>query len=534
MSRCWKILISVGAALVIAVLLSIIHHYRLRAATDAYIAQLKAQGEPMELAQVIPPPVPPEQNGALLITNALAQIDTEEIYTNSLLFKNDPLGMSRSIEPGKEIVGWQQPVIHDLEGYGGGYYPTNTWEDLGTQLARRGKNLNDLRKLIEMPTLDFDLDYSDIGAFGQMSYLMQLKYAVQWLEVSECYNLHVGKTADACTDIRAMLALIKGETRERYEISQLVRFAFVQMTAGATWDLLQATNGSDENLAQLQRDWQALRLVAPLRNAFLFERVNQQRLLEHFRQSPTNLSWWLGSILVQKGYDYEKTGEGSSARWVLVDKSPPFKKLMNKISIPWNDVQWRWFWSYKDGLRALQIWGVVLDGTQQLETNSSFLSVQSFVNTNFTRLDLDTVKHNPYLVASQNAMSQLSAIRKVANAEVARNVVLTAIALKRYELRNRRLPTTLDELVPEFLKSVPIDCMDGRPLRYRPNPDGTFLLYSVSENGRDDGGNPAQPSNHNDFPDYGWNDSRALDWVWPQPATPQEIRAYYARQKSGN
>ena len=55
----------------VAILVPVIHHYQLRAATEAYIAQLKAQGEPMELAQVIPPPVPPEQNGAV-ISKALA------------------------------------------------------------------------------------------------------------------------------------------------------------------------------------------------------------------------------------------------------------------------------------------------------------------------------------------------------------------------------------------------------------------------------------------------------------------------------
>ena len=70
--------------------------------------------------------------------------------------------------------------------------------------------------------------------------------------------------------------------------------------------------------------------------------------------------------------------------------------------------------------------------------------------------------------------------------------------------------------------------MNGQPLRYRLKADRTFLLYSVGQNDKDDGGNPAQPSNDNDFPDYNWNDSRALDWVWPQPATEAEIQNYYA------
>ena len=65
MSRRRKILITLGIMLGVAILVPVIRHYQLRAATEAYIAQLKAQGEPMDLAQVIPPPVPPEQNGAI-------------------------------------------------------------------------------------------------------------------------------------------------------------------------------------------------------------------------------------------------------------------------------------------------------------------------------------------------------------------------------------------------------------------------------------------------------------------------------------
>jgi hypothetical protein len=106
--------------------------------------------------------------------------------------------------------------------------------------------------------------------------------------------------------------------------------------------------------------------------------------------------------------------------------------------------------------------------------------------------------------------------------------------LKRYELRNHRLPDKLNELVPEYLKSVPIDCMDGQPLRYRQNADGTFLLYSVGPNGKDDGGNPAEGKDFAAMNIHNWLDLFVLDWIWPQPATEAEIKAYYDRQKSGN
>jgi hypothetical protein len=47
--------------------------------------------------------------------------------------------------------------------------------------------------------------------------------------------------------------------------------------------------------------------------------------------------------------------------------------------------------------------------------------------------------------------------------------------------------------VPEFLPALPFDYMSGRPLCYRLNTTG-FLLYSVGEDGRDDGGDPKSPS----------------------------------------
>jgi hypothetical protein len=466
-----------------------------------------------------------------LITNALAQLYAAPNATNWVVGNNAPSDMNQII-PGKERAGWHGPVIHSADTWP--HNLTNTWDEAGAQLAARQNDLNALRGLIERPTLDFHMDYSDIRDLGLPPHLSKLKLAVRWLEASEYYNLHQDKIADACTDVRAMLAFIKGEAQERYEISQLLREALVRMVAYATWNILQTTNVSDENLAQLQGDWESLEITAPLKDSFLFERVSELRMFVNFRQSPTNLPLWLGSILMRKGYDYEQTGEGDSARWVLVDKSPPLKKLMNKISVPWNKAQWRWFWSYEDEIHALPIWGVVLDGTCQLETNHSFLFTEAFVKTNFARLNTDSLTNHPFETVSQNAVSQLAAIRHAARAEVTKNVAIAAIALKRYEFRHKQLPDSLGELVPDFLKAVPTDYLSGQPLHYRRNDDGTFTLYSVGRNGQDDGGNAALEktgeTSYSSSNYYDWQQDNALDWVWPQPATEEEIQKYYEAQ----
>ncbi len=93
-------------------------------------------------------------------------------------------------------------------------------------------------------------------------------------------------------------------------------------------------------------------------------------------------------------------------------------------------------------------------------------------------------------------------------------MVVTAVALKRYELRHGRLPASLAALSPELLKTTPRDLMDGLPLRYQARADGSFTLYSVGEDLRDNGGDP--------LPGAGKSSGQCAqnwvgqDWVWPK------------------
>ena len=118
--------------------------------------------------------------------------------------------------------------------------------------------------------------------------------------------------------------------------------------------------------------------------------------------------------------------------------------------------------------------------------------------------------------------------KRMSDAENARRMTVTAIALKRFRLRHGKYPAQLRELVPEFLPRPPIDLMDGKPLRYRQRDDGTFLLYSVGEDGKDDGGDSSPPSSSagDDWGSKQWYGMR--DAVWPMPATRDEVKKYEA------
>jgi hypothetical protein len=111
-------------------------------------------------------------------------------------------------------------------------------------------------------------------------------------------------------------------------------------------------------------------------------------------------------------------------------------------------------------------------------------------------------------------------LQKAARTETHRNLVVTVLALERYRLRHGAYPPALSALVPELLRKTPRDFMDGQPLRYRANDDGTFLLYSIGDDGKDDGGDSTPTKNRS--PVSFWN---GRDYVWPAAAKPEEVAA---------
>jgi hypothetical protein len=68
-----------------------------------------------------------------------------------------------------------------------------------------------------------------------------------------------------------------------------------------------------------------------------------------------------------------------------------------------------------------------------------------------------------------------------------RRMAATALAIRLYALENGgNLPKTLDELVPKYLPAAPLDPLsDGKRIGYDSQRQ---ILWSVGENGRDDGG----------------------------------------------
>ncbi|MBI4243257.1 MAG: hypothetical protein HY606_04125 [Planctomycetes bacterium] len=67
------------------------------------------------------------------------------------------------------------------------------------------------------------------------------------------------------------------------------------------------------------------------------------------------------------------------------------------------------------------------------------------------------------------------------------NGLRIALALKIYKAEKNEYPNFLDTLIPEYLPELPKDPFTGKDYIYRKEDDG-FIVYSVGKNGKDDSG----------------------------------------------
>jgi len=326
------------------------------------------------------------------------------------------------------------------------------------------------------------------------------------------------------TNVRTILAMVKGSEEERLVISQLVRMSIAQIAFAANWAALQATNATDAQLADLQRDWAELEFLRAAENALAMERAMNEAALDQMRSS----SAYFRQMTTAYGLGGASPTLGSSNSFSQVSHS-----LLRGTAETGREFIWRFVWSYPDELTFLKGEQFLLEAARLARTNGFFRDALRQANIRVAELRIEPLNdENSHVIDSydgslrslfsQSVLSMNRYLIRIMQVEAARQMAVTAIALKRCQLRHGSHPADLAALVPEFLPAVPRDPVDGQPLRYRRSGEQSFSLYSIGADGEDNGGdaNTAEAGSKS----LAWQNGR--DWIWPQPATEEEIRAY--------
>ena len=71
------------------------------------------------------------------------------------------------------------------------------------------------------------------------------------------------------------------------------------------------------------------------------------------------------------------------------------------------------------------------------------------------------------------------------------DILRLEVALLRFKADKHTFPTTLAELSPKYLKTMPVDPLDSnKPYKYQLKPDGAYLLYGLGQDMVDHRGSP--------------------------------------------
>jgi hypothetical protein len=268
----------------------------------------------------------------------------------------------------------------------------------------------------------------------------------------------------------------------------------------ATWEALQSSQLSEPQLAELQAKWEEMDLfervaaVLPMERNFCIESLAELRRTNFY-----------GPLALPPSDSF------------LDDVGPRIKEWYDHYPRRW---QWSASWSYDEEMYMIETYEIGLQAERRARGAGAFVPAMQEYEQKGDNLDRHHPESTNYFLFFDTPYGQAwGCLRQAARADTARRITVTAIALKRYQLAHNAYPASLNELVPQYLAQVPLDFMDGKPLRYKLQADGSFLLYSVGEDGEDNGGDPKPATGG-----YTWLDGR--DFVWPRPATAQEIEDY--------
>jgi hypothetical protein len=513
MSTRRKVTMIVAIVVAVFVLGPVGFHFYLRWECARYRAELTSKGEKLKYQQIVGAPPLDAQNGAPALRNVFAQLPTG---STSNLVGNVPRTMTR-VAPGRAIVGWQQPDLWSDSTPG----ETSSWVDMRQELERYAPVLREMRSALAHSAFDFNLNYAQ-GATLALPHLARLKRGSQMLKSSAMLHLHEQNLEAASHDLNALIAFPTVLEKEPLMISQFVRIAQVSIAIEATWEALQAGGWTDAQLAEMQKRWAAQEFMEPFLAALMMERAMILREFDQSRGSYTHYKSMLGMLATWGGYE--------------APSQNPLEAMAAQIQT------WTWpiFGSYQTERRCLDISRVGIDALRPAATNPSCITARNNLNSAMVGLGFPTNSvpvdrlESPFAfevssidaLFAEGAVKLLSSVSRPFTAKAQAEIVITAIALKRYQLRHGKLPPDLAALVPDLLPSFPRDAMNGQSLQYRPQTNSTFLLYSVGTDGEDNGGDPSHSGTGST---NNWLFGR--DWVWPQPATPEEVEQYNRRMR---
>lgn len=418
---------------------------------DRWKAEKTAQGEKLSLKDLGPDFTPEMAVSMQKFVDVVSRLRSGGV---------DPgdVEMMHGWSPGYARVAWQTDSPET------GSKLRWSWAQLAAQINSNAPVLRELQTVLQSPERGPGHDIASLTSSFRASFLARRK-GVQWLASAEIDALRRGALDEAVTNLIAIVALARMNEEDGSLSSQMLRMAMAGYGVSATWEALQSSGWSEASLAALQAQWEKVKLLSTLERAIEWERARGILQFDAARagRNPQN-----GLVRVM--------GLNSTS-WVA-------QTFNQGVYVP----VWQKAWSRHDELLFLKRTQAALDAVRAGCRSGNYSTMRPILEAGRRDPDeqLTTWNDFQYQLGSLLSPSWETLLAGVARQETLGRMVVVAIALKRHELRHGRAPERLAALAPEFFSAVPRDYMTGQELCYERNADGSFVLYSAGENGRDE------------------------------------------------
>jgi hypothetical protein len=478
--------------------------WRGRRAWQRHRRECEARGEKFSIAAQVPPPVPDEKNFALtpLLRPALDFVRGPQglVWADSnALARLNRMGAELQPQPSRRTNDYlvlgnlERGTFADLfacaEFYRGNTnYPqaaetVSAPERILFALGRFDPELKELREAAaSRPYCRFPIRYDEEPPWALLlPHLARIRALTILTGVRATAELETGRSADALENLKLGLRLSDCIREEPLLIDHLVRLAALAIDLQTVREGLVRHAWNDAQLTMIETNLASLNLLAEYKRAMRGERACSTEGIDFVRR---------------QGF------RSDPLSYVYEEGNPPSHNL------GFNPYPRGWFYQNMVTVsRHFEIYSLPA-------ADERARRVFPEVNENGRRA-VQQMWQGPYTLLAKMLLPALErVVQRSARMQTYVDTTRVACAMERYRVANGSIPGSLDPLVPRFIASIPNDVIDGKPVRFRRQADGGYLIYSVGWNQTDDGGELAWVKKGKETS----IDFTKGDWVWELPA----------------
>ena len=460
-----------------------------RAAWRVYETEARQRGVKLDFADYLPPKISDAENFASIpIFDAVFRAsDANEIPQDPFKsfdaaidaanvgrpMPSAPLPSAPLIQKRIDLAAWQKFFVEaKLLPTAGESAAADVLKVIDTYAAP----LAQLREAGTRPHCRFPVHWEKLYA-ARLPHLGILRIASQLYALRLSAHLALGQSEAAYEDFRDGLHLTTATFEDPSLISGLVRIAMASIMENAVWDGLAGRQWAEPELRKIEADLAALDWLKDYLFAMGSERGFSNLMTEMLIENPRQLA----EIMRIPG---------------SVEQPPPaFAFALYPAG-----------WFYQSKVRSNHFFDEIfarIDAGQRRYFGER--PIPSSAN------DIRSLPQKTYYMIFAYlapALEHMAVGNRYVQTASVTDLARLACALERCRLARGAFPQALTELTPDFLATLPAEIVSGKPYHYRRTEDGSFVLYSVGLDLRDDGGiiNLKKPS------------KGQADWVWQYPA----------------